>query len=197
MQKHRTLCRPSITDSVERRFWDKLTRAGEDECWLWQGSRIGARAYGPFQHEGYGRLYLGRFEEKQIVEYAHRISYVLHLGEDIPAGMVVMHTCDNPPCCNPAHLRLDTYSANSLDREKKRRRPRSEGRFILSDTLDEVTELYLLGMTADEISRHFGVGLSTARKAIKLSGVSTRGSGPRTKGTKTRLQLWRKLNVTA
>ena len=50
----------------------------------------------------------------------HRITWVIHFGP-IPKGMVVMHTCDNPPCCNPEHLKLGTHLENMADCRAKDR----------------------------------------------------------------------------
>ena len=50
------------------------------------------------------------------------MTYTLAVGP-IPDGAVVMHMCDNPPCCNPDHLRLGTIEYNNTDCvEKKRNR---------------------------------------------------------------------------
>lgn len=45
---------------------------------------------------------------------AHRLSYLLHVGE-IPNGQVVRHMCTNKGCCNPDHLTLGTQSDNYYD----------------------------------------------------------------------------------
>ena len=44
---------------------------------------------------------------------AHRVMYV-HYNGPIPAGLTIDHLCENPPCCNPAHLRAVTHAANVL-----------------------------------------------------------------------------------
>ena len=51
---------------------------------------------------------------------AHRLSYTIFVG-DIPDGMLVLHSCDNPACINPEHLFLGTQSDNIMDALKKKR----------------------------------------------------------------------------
>lgn len=51
---------------------------------------------------------------------AHRLAWKLVNG-DIPTGMLVMHKCDNPPCCNPDHLKLGTSLDNQKDMSAKKR----------------------------------------------------------------------------
>lgn len=51
---------------------------------------------------------------------AHRLSWALVNG-DIPSGLVVRHRCDNPPCCNPAHLELGTDAENEADKARRGR----------------------------------------------------------------------------
>ena len=89
------------------RFLAKVDRSGGEEgCWLWTGYR---------NNEGYGRCTVrGR---KYL---AHRRAYELLRGP-VPVGLVVRHTCDNPPCCNPAHLRVGTHAENSADRSNRKR----------------------------------------------------------------------------
>lgn len=85
------------------RFWDKVDRAGPDECWEWTGGIT----------SGYGMFWL---VDKNC--RAHRVSWELTYGE-IPEGLYVLHRCDNKPCVNPAHLFLGTHSDNMKDMYSK------------------------------------------------------------------------------
>lgn len=61
---------------------------------------------------------------------ATHISYMLfktHVIEPIPRHLIIMHSCDNPPCVNPAHLFLDTRAENNKDRDRKGRTYRGFG----------------------------------------------------------------------
>ena len=52
---------------------------------------------------------------------AHRISWMMASGQDIPPGMLICHTCDNRCCVNPSHLFLGTHRDNNLDTQRKGR----------------------------------------------------------------------------
>jgi hypothetical protein len=73
---------------------------GATDCWHWCGS---------WNDFGYGRM---SYEGK--LQWAHRLSWRAFVGE-IPAGLLVLHRCDNPGCINPDHLWLGTYGDNLRD----------------------------------------------------------------------------------
>lgn len=76
--------------------------------------------HGQRSRNGYGRTRLGG-----VPVYSHRKAYCLHHGvalEDI-AGHVVLHTCDNPRCVEPSHLRLGSQADNMKDMHSKHRHP--------------------------------------------------------------------------
>ena len=90
------------------KFWSFVERGAPDECWLWTASRTEA---------GYGRFYLG----KAVVARAHRVAFALANGRLAAPHLKVCHRCDNPPCCNPAHLWEGTDADNNRDRAEKGR----------------------------------------------------------------------------
>lgn len=139
-------------------FWNRVDQyAGPDGCWPWLLSR---------DHGGYGRV---AWDGK--MHMAHRIVFLLTTGQD-PTGKVVMHTCDNPPCCNPRHLRLGTQADNNADKTLK---GRSRGAPGVSHPLSKLTDDIVReararaanGESILSLSREFGVDRKTIRCAVR------------------------------
>lgn len=107
--------------SSECRFSMYQNKKGIDDCWEWSG---------PKNMDRYGVLFLNknRTSGKRDSVPAHRHSYERSFGV-IPNGMCVMHSCDNPSCTNPSHLKLGTRGENNADRSKKGR----SGKRVYSD----------------------------------------------------------------
>lgn len=88
-------------------FWSRVDQSrGDDECWPWLGRRGGRDGRGLFD-----------FSNRTI--YAHRAAWFFTFGQwPTPQAN---HTCDNPLCCNPAHLYQGTQRDNIADRERRGR----------------------------------------------------------------------------
>lgn len=93
------------------RFWEKVDASGGgDACWPWLAAR---------DVDGYGFFFIARGLSSVR---ATRFMWELFNGA-IAEGLLACHSCDNPPCVNPAHLFLGTPTDNARDRESKHRHP--------------------------------------------------------------------------
>ena len=91
-----------------QKFMERLdAEAGLGACWLWTGLKY-STGYGRFKYKG--KEYL-----------AHRFAYSLFWEALLTSRQVVMHTCDNPSCCNPMHLVEGTQLDNMQDKMLKKR----------------------------------------------------------------------------
>jgi hypothetical protein len=82
---------------LKERFERFFERRGHDECWIWKAA---------VDQNGYGRFQIGRSNLR-----SHRASYIIYKGS-IPDSMHILHSCDNPACVNPQHLKADTNLQN-------------------------------------------------------------------------------------
>jgi hypothetical protein len=89
---------------VEDRFWEKVDKSGD--CWLWTAC-LNNLGYGTFM---YNTTPIG----------SHRMAWLLTYGM-ITDGMFLLHSCDNPKCVNPSHLREGTHAENMNDMKQRKR----------------------------------------------------------------------------
>lgn len=99
------------TEEFIRRFWNKVDKLGENECWPWTASLAG---------KGYGQIKIPLTRRNT---YSHRVAYELSHGE-LLGKQQACHTCDNPKCCNPKHLFAGTSHDNHVDMSNKGRSTR-------------------------------------------------------------------------
>lgn len=129
-----------------KRFWAKVAIAGENDCWPWLGRRT---------DRGYGEYHLSGERWR-----SHRFALAdtgIELGEKI-----VLHKCDNPPCCNPKHLTVGTYADNNADMRAKGRAKASRGEAHHGSKLTEnqVREIRASQESLPELARRFGLAKS-------------------------------------
>lgn len=160
---------PSARGSLAERFWRRIEKRGPDDCWLWTGkSRL----------KGYGYIGIGgKFGRHEL---SHRVAWTLTHGpisEDGPGyhGYVVMHTCDNRLCCNPAHLRLATQAENVADMHAKARGytgPRLHGseHGMAKLTEDLVQEIKTSPESGAVIARRLGMTRGTINRIRRGNG---------------------------
>lgn len=138
-------------------FWARVKRGEKDECWPWQG---------PVTDRGYGKLSYGGKDRR-----AHQVAFFLKHGFYPPA---TLHSCDNPPCCNDAHLFAGDNGANNRDRAQKGRshHPKNEIHPNCRISNEEVLEIRSLAgkMTYQAIADQFGISNSYAWQIINEDG---------------------------
>jgi hypothetical protein len=152
-----------LTGRELKRYWKRVDVSDGDGCWLWLGSRF-PRGYGSYC-----------FRRKRI--RATRIALLLD-GRPMPKdGLRALHSCDNPACVNPKHLRWGTDLENAADRKlrgrdntasgprhRTRTKPhlilRGEGHGCAKLTADDVIEIRRDIRMQREIAATYGVSRS-------------------------------------
>jgi len=129
-------------------FVDKT--GGPDACWPWMGT---ADPYGHFKAQG-----------KRFL--ANRVAFSIANDDRLEDGKVVRHTCDNPPCCNPAHLVDGTYSDNVADMiSRGRDNPRRGERHPRAAANDNLVRVIRSSpLSGREAADDFGVSYSAVAK---------------------------------
>lgn len=106
---HMSLFKTRTLKNAHVWFWTKVDIRGDGECWEWQGAKC---------TNGYGR-YNKLWGRCMIL--AHRLAYWITTG--VEPKKLVLHSCDNRLCCNPAHLREGTHQDNANDAMARNRLP--------------------------------------------------------------------------
>jgi hypothetical protein len=138
-----------VRQTLQDRFEKKVEMIPFSDCHHWTAAT---------NKFGYGKISVS----KNVWKFAHRISWEFSNG-DVPEGMCVLHTCDNPRCVNPNHLYLGSHKDNAQDRERRQRgnQPKgsASGRSKLSaDQVFEIRKLYCSGKYSyRKLGKMFGV----------------------------------------
>lgn len=136
--------------TLAEKFEARVIRGAPDACWPIEGAK-GNPA-------GHVHISTGSAVKPPYIRvYAHVYAWEQAHGRFKPAGTVVMHTCDNPRCCNPAHLQLGTQRENILDSIDKGRY-NAFGRQKLNATkVHEIRAMAKAGELQRVIAAKFGI----------------------------------------
>lgn len=130
------------TEEVVASFWARTVKRGD--CIEWTGAT---------DDNGYGRL---RVDGRTV--YASRWIYEHTYG--LVGDLDVMHSCDNPPCVNLAHLSAGTRARNLGDmaaRDRSLFGERAHGSKLTNQLVQEIRERYSAGETTIELAAEFNV----------------------------------------
>ena len=131
-------------------FWMHVQRAGPDDCWPWVG----------YAEEGYGRHH---FDGQ--MRGAHELALTLTTGEVRSPDLVTCHSCDNPPCCNPKHLRFDTRASNVYDMDS--RGGRRSARKVPDDVIKLIRVRRAAGAAQQDLADQYGLSESYVSMVVR------------------------------
>jgi hypothetical protein len=161
-QKINNAGRPANTPEV---LWSKIDVKTEDECWNWKGYK---------NEDGYGRTWIN-----DCGYYAHRVIYdlvypniiTLSAPKNTDETGFILHTCDNPSCCNPKHLWVGNCFENIADKVKKGRSADFSGdkgpncKLSMAQA-QEIRQKRKDGISAQELANQYGVSLSSIKTLL-------------------------------
>lgn len=134
-------------------FWSKMERL-PNGCLVWTGAK--------------GRFGYGTVRWKKKMWKAHRLAWTFRNGP-IPPGKLILHACDNPPCCEDSHLRPGTYAENMQDASLRLRTTRGErsgtARLKEAEVL-EIRSAAARGETQKAIAARYGMFQTTISAII-------------------------------
>lgn len=144
----------------------KVASGHESECWPFSGAR---------SRIGYGRLSqrIGPREEgRRRWMLAHRVAFEIANGP-IEAGLMVLHRCDNPPCCNPSHLYAADHKQNMEDIVARRRLRHGE-----SNHSAVLTEAQVMQIRAErDASPPVKLRVLSGRYGVSINAISAAAMG--------------------
>ena len=142
-----------MVDTLPRRLWGKVVQT-TNGCLEYAG------AHNAF---GYGVIRARRDDGTHTMVAAHRAAWTVTHGA-IPDGMLVLHRCDNPPCCNPDHLFLGTDADNMADKCSKGRQSREfelpHTKLSDAQVADLRHEYATSGLSQYALARQYGISQS-------------------------------------
>ena len=137
-------------------FWSKVdSSGGPDACWPWTG----------YAEKGYGLFF---WQGRKVG--SHELAVTFTTGEARHPDLETCHSCDNPICCNPAHLRFDTRQGNVDDMTGRGRQARGSANGHAKLTEADVLTMRRradAGATGKALSAEYGVSQALVTEILR------------------------------
>ena len=161
-EKANNVGRPANTPDV---LWSKVDKRSENECWEWKGYK---------NADGYGRTWIndrGYYAHRVIFDLAFPKTITLSAPKNTEEIGFLLHTCDNPSCCNPKHLFVGNHVDNMADKVAKGRSPDYSGdkgpRCKLSMVqAQEIRQKRKEGVSARELAKQYEISLPSIKTLL-------------------------------
>jgi predicted XRE-type DNA-binding protein len=144
--------------TLEKRFWSKVRKG--PGCWEWTAGLNKRNGYGHIKSNGVKLL-------------AHRLAWEMSNGRPIPAGLCVLHRCDNPKCVRPDHLFVGTQLDNIEDRDAKGRASggslcgsANKSAKLSADQVDEIRMWCRTGFSQRSVAPIYGITQAQASRIV-------------------------------
>jgi len=133
------------------KFWGKVDKSlglgPNNDCWEWRGY-TNINGYGIVRSGGKNYM-------------THRLSFEFENGY-IDPDLYILHSCDNPPCVNPAHLRQGTHAENMNDMVIRGRTNAPRG---INHYASTITDTHVRAIRKDQrpcslVAKEYGVSAS-------------------------------------
>jgi hypothetical protein len=147
--------RRSLLERTKKRIAAAAADKDQDDCWPWPGK---------INTQGYGKVWNKNAPGKE--ELAHRMMYEASYGA-LAHGLCVLHTCNNPRCCNPRHLRAGTRTENAAQRDAEKRHHHGEAHYasiVSASDVREIRTLHRAGSSIKELAAKYKITYKHAWK---------------------------------
>jgi hypothetical protein len=147
-------CRDADRRSKPADFWSNVDIRGPGECWPWLGAKHKRSGHGRYRWNG---------QERTAHSIAHELTYGETEGKRGTQGVLMRHSCDNPPCVNPAHIIPGTAYQNTKDMmDRGRHKPiLGEASIWAKLTEQDVRDIRVDERSHAEVARQYGVSAPT------------------------------------
>lgn len=143
-----------VTNDLLERLRFYAPAGAPDECWEWTAAL----------NKGYGAMAVQGSRMRQ----AHVVAWELHHKQPLPAGRMIRHSCDNPPCTNPAHLLIGTHADNMQDKIDRQRWAQSISKYR-HRTPEEVQAIQIAaaaGVSLGQLARQYRCSRATVGRIV-------------------------------
>lgn len=176
------MVKPNIPEDV---YNMRTLRDAPEKCWLWSGGH---------NTQGYPTVWI-KGKSRKVSHIALEMHGIPRYG--IGRDCCALHSCDNPRCVNPHHLRWGTYADNVADKLSRGRG--SNGDPTKRETYKRTPEVVKAVLESDEgckvLARKLGVSTPVILRIRRDNGVVSNKVGPEPTAQKRVLELLQSVAV--